>query len=78
VERSGIAGAIYGRRMELGLSQAAVGRVVGVTSLTVSRWEAAAVQPHELNYKGLAMFLGKTVDEVRALCAHKEVAHGEG
>lgn len=58
---------IRDRRMAQGLSQTALGRLVGTTGVTVSRWETGSRRPKSPDLVGhLAHKLGCKVDDLYA------------
>lgn len=56
-----LASQIAHRREELGISQAEVARLVGVSAASLSRWESGAAIPSSGNLKALSTVLRTTV-----------------
>jgi transcriptional regulator with XRE-family HTH domain len=61
------------KRLAEGRSRAWVAAELGVSQLTIMRWEYGETVPQERFHMGIAEFLGRPVEEVREMCAHHEV-----
>jgi transcriptional regulator with XRE-family HTH domain len=71
-------GALRQRRKGLGISQVLLGRLVGVTMITVYLWERGAISPNAQNAEALEEVLC-ALEAGEATCPHgHRLGHGYG